>query len=148
MIENPFWFFLPLINLFFHFKLKRFWCTMQFNNQFNPQSSFRDLADKPYLRSLAIYIKWASGELGEECYSVWRNAICILSIHDLPIMASKPHFFANKFLLSYDPLTYQCMEQWYEEKARREPIIDMKGYCDWIQPKSTSADCGLKPMKI
>lgn len=69
----------------------------------------------------------------------------MFSLHDLPSLATKPHFFANKFLLAYDPLSYQCMEDWYLAKARQEfsMYINLKPYCDLHKKRSTLIDCGL-----
>lgn len=99
------------------------------------------------MRTMSLFIKWGHGELKDECYSYWRHDICILSFQDLPILAQKPQLFANKFILSYDPITYQCMEEWYDTRSTLMKnhlyYFDLKTYCDFISPRSTLAKCGL-----
>ena len=67
----------------------------------------------------------------KECNGKIRNGMCIFSIGDLFHLANlKNYFFVNKFLLDYDPITYQCMEELYFDRAKNQrQIIDMKEYC-------------------
>ncbi len=41
-----------------------------------------------------------------------------VSLADLPELIQKPHFAANKLMLDYDPLAYQCQEDWCVQVAQ------------------------------
>ena len=47
----------------------------------------------------------------------------MLSINDLPFVFSLNHFLINKFILNLEPVTYQCLEEFYEYKLRNKPKI-------------------------
>ncbi|RMZ94883.1 beta-1-3-galactosyl-O-glycosyl-glyco beta-1-6-N-acetylglucosaminyltransferase-like [Brachionus plicatilis] len=46
-----------------------------------------------------------------------RHNICVFSLEDLPELTTRSEFFLNKFLLDYDPISYQCMEEWLNSKV-------------------------------
>ena len=56
-------------------------------------------------------------------------------------MITKPHFILNKLLLDYDPISYQCMEEWYHLKVASTEMINMFPYCNFIRHHATLADC-------
>ncbi|TPP63944.1 Beta-1 3-galactosyl-O-glycosyl-glycoprotein beta-1 6-N-acetylglucosaminyltransferase [Fasciola gigantica] len=52
----------------------------------------------------------------------WRRSICMFGLADLPFLFSQPHFFANKFLPTVEPLAYDILEWWYFTKVRNESM--------------------------
>ncbi len=72
---------------------------------------------------------------------MWRNQVCIFSLEDLPDIVHKNHFIANKFLLEYDPISYQCMEELLDYKVKEKPIINMNFYCQFISKNSFLTKC-------
>lgn len=67
--------------------------------------------------------------------------MCVFSIEDLPEMITRPHFVVNKFLLEYDPISYQCMEDWYLEREKIKAPLNMFFYCNFLKTHSTIFDC-------
>lgn len=76
-----------------------------------------------------------------ECKGMWRNGVCVLSIYDLPEMLNRHNWIVNKFLLDYDPIAYQCMEELYREREENNPSVNMYFYCNWIKPHSLISKC-------
>ena len=87
--------------------------------------------------SLIRHTNW--GDIN--CPSIWRNYICILSIHDLDALVKSNHFMANKFMLDYDPLAFQCMEEWIQKKIDNKLIIQMDIYCEYLKKYSSISKC-------
>ena len=50
-------------------------------------------------------------------------------MEDLPDVVTHSEFIVNKFLLTYDPIAYQCLEEWIDIKASFNPTIDIVKYC-------------------
>jgi beta-1,3-galactosyl-O-glycosyl-glycoprotein beta-1,6-N-acetylglucosaminyltransferase len=46
--------------------------------------------------------------------------VCIFSVGDLALLASRPELFANKFYLDYEPLALDCMEQLHFGRLENE----------------------------
>ena len=92
------------------------------------------------INTLSRFAGWG-GEYN--CKGTYRNGVCILSIEDLPELISRPHFFVNKFLLDYDPISYQCVEEWYGIQVRKKSSIfnNMFYYCQYISKHSIIANC-------
>lgn len=91
-----------------------------------------------HIRSLSSYTIWQQ-EQPKKCE--FHYAECVYSVDHLPIFLNKNHFIAKKFFLDYDPIAYQCMEEWYFHRENKKPLIKMDFYCDWIKRHSTLADC-------
>lgn len=77
-----------------------------------------------------------------------RHNICILSIGDLCQMIEMKHFFVNKLLLEFDPISYQCMEEWFNEHKRNDEANHLNVssnlylfYCENIRKYSKIANC-------
>jgi hypothetical protein len=84
-----------------------------------------------------------------KCKGKWRNGVCVLSVRDLPYLTMRPHFYANKFLLDYDPIAYECMEEWLEEKTNfkhSHQMVNLFYICQFISDHSTRVDCDEKSM--
>ncbi|CAL8080828.1 unnamed protein product [Calicophoron daubneyi] len=61
--------------------------------------------------------------LGDPCGSGhWRHDICMFGVKDLPFLLQQPHFFANKFIPSVEPLAYDVLESWLGSKVRHEKV--------------------------
>lgn len=129
----------------------RLWGTLLYNSpRIFPRAGFRPYTESYFMPTLSIYIVWPYLELKGNCYSSWRSDICMLSIYNLPLLGQVPHFFANKFLLDYDPIGFRCMEEWYANRTRMSAesllIVDMEYYCNFIRKRSTLEhnECSLK----
>lgn len=117
-----------------------FWATLQYNTKLFPQSSLKDI--KGDVRTLTRFIGWASNRYN--CGGFWRRGVCTYSFKDLPVLKEKPQFFANKFLLEYDPISYQCMEEWYETKTLQSEFKNLDFYCNFISQYNININCSLK----
>jgi hypothetical protein len=51
------------------------------------------------------------------------------------------HFIVNKFILSDEPVTYQCLEEFYEYKIRNKPIINYDIYFSVLKKYSNISLC-------
>lgn len=72
-----------------------------------------------------------------------RHDICVFSVEDMPEFLNSKYFFVNKFLLEFDPIAYQCMEERLEKRKAdmHHKNIDLSFYCDWIKRHSKIAVC-------
>jgi hypothetical protein len=114
------------------------WATLQFNTQFNPPGGFKD-PKKKRIDTLARFSGWVDEY---DCKGMWRHAVCLFSIEDLSKIFRLPHFILNKFWLSFDPISYQCMEELYEYKqTKSNRFFDLQFYCSYIQNHSTLSLC-------
>ena len=90
------------------------------------------------ISTLSRFAGWG-GEY--KCKGKWRHGVCVFSIEDLPEMITRPHFVVNKFLLEFDPISYQCMEEWYLQRETTENTLNMYYYCNFLKTHSTILDC-------
>jgi hypothetical protein len=53
-----------------------------------------------------------------------------MSVYDLPLTSRRLKYFANKFILSYDPVAYQCMGKRYNERVQLgdKLLLDLNSY--------------------
>jgi hypothetical protein len=65
----------------------------------------------------------------------------MLSVNDLPFIFSLNHFIVNKFILDKEPVTYQCLEEWYDFKLRNKPVINNQIYCNVLKKYSNISLC-------
>ena len=72
-----------------------------------------------------------------------RHNICVFSLEDLPELVTRHEFFANKFLLEFDPIGYQCMEEWLNSKISLHQTVDIIHYCRllFVIPYSINPSC-------
>lgn len=63
---------------------------------------------------------WGDGPFNWPCHGQRVSFVCILSVGDLPLLASRPEMFANKFYLDYEPLALDCMEELHFNRTRSE----------------------------
>jgi len=83
-----------------------------------------DLRDGFYVR----YKIWKSP--GTMCHGKWVDFICVLGAGDLHKAVISKQFFLNKLNLDMDPIAYQCLEQWYNDRVQkgRNPDFDIGFY--------------------
>ncbi len=91
------------------------------------------------INTISRYAIWLTGN--SYCNGIWKNEVCIFSIEDIPRLISQKHFILNKFLLEYDPISYQCMEEWLDYRVKQTKIINMFFYCQFIAKHSSFAKC-------
>ncbi|CAF1021212.1 unnamed protein product, partial [Brachionus calyciflorus] len=114
-----------------------YWSTLQLNNHVYSQHGFKPIF---YLvkDSLVRYSGWYPKY---ECKGRMRHGMCVFGIRDLPHLIEKPHFLANKFMLNVDPIAYQCMEEWFDEKEAANSTLNFNFYCNFIKLRSNLANC-------
>ena len=80
-----------------------------------------------------------------KCKGFYSHSVCIFSVGDLQFLSKENDFFVvNKFYLDYDPITYQCIEELYTDRAKNQiQIVDVKTYCDLIKKISSSPKCNF-----
>jgi hypothetical protein len=90
--------------------------------------------------SKARFIGWKNSY---KCMGQLRHNICVFSLEDLPELVTRNEFFANKFLLSFDPISYQCMEEWVSNKVSTNQVINIIHYCRliFVMPYSVNPSC-------
>ncbi|XP_071131283.1 beta-1,3-galactosyl-O-glycosyl-glycoprotein beta-1,6-N-acetylglucosaminyltransferase 4-like [Mytilus edulis] len=94
-----------------------YWATLNYNVAIPAPGRY--IGDPNDLSFLVVYISWGSGAHtnSNRCHGKIVRDICIFGIEDLPTLVGLPHMFANKFYLDYQPLTLDCLEEWYFSKA-------------------------------
>ena len=75
------------------------------------------------------------------CKTYFRHDICMLSLEDLSFLIQLNEFVYDKLLLEEEPVTYQCLEEWFDYKVRNKPIISFYKYCEIIKKHSTISNC-------
>jgi hypothetical protein len=91
-----------------------------------------------YKESFTRYTPWKEKY---NCSTNYRNYICMLSVNDLPFIFKLDHFIVNKFLLDKEPVTYQCLEEWYDYKLKNKPTINNDAYCQVLKKYSKISLC-------
>ncbi|XP_076452617.1 beta-1,3-galactosyl-O-glycosyl-glycoprotein beta-1,6-N-acetylglucosaminyltransferase-like [Babylonia areolata] len=72
---------------------------------------------KPYL---ARYVNWDTNWKDGDgrynyrfpCFGTRVRDLCIFGVGDLPLMTTRKELFVNKLYSTFQPLTYNCMEEW------------------------------------
>ncbi|XP_070180564.1 N-acetyllactosaminide beta-1,6-N-acetylglucosaminyl-transferase-like [Littorina saxatilis] len=54
------------------------------------------------------------------CKGKFVRDICHFGVGDLPLLTKSPQLFANKFSYDHQPLSYDCLEEWYFHKVELE----------------------------
>lgn len=90
--------------------------------------------------SKARFIGWKNSY---KCMGELRHNICVFAIEDLPELVTRTEFFLNKFLLEYDPIAYQCMEEWIENRVMSYQTLNIINYCRllFVIPYSINPSC-------
>lgn len=116
----------------FHIKLEnRFFVSLAFN----PWVSFvgepeTDQLEKPFLTR---FKNWGTGVFNWPCHGRRVRQICVLGIGDLPLLARRPEFFANKFYLYYQTYALQCMEELHFNRTRDEFLQHLDFVTDYYE---------------
>ena len=78
-----------------------------------------------------------------KCMGALRHNVCMFSLEDIPNLVSRAEFFVNKFLIDYDPIAYQCMEEWILNKISLHQTINVIQYCrlPFLIPYSMNPSC-------
>jgi hypothetical protein len=79
---------------------------------------------------LARYKKWY-GML--PCGGRTVRGICVFGLTDLPVLARRPEFFANKFYLEEQPHTLLCLEKLHFNRTGDEFYQRLKFQTDYYQ---------------
>ena len=80
---------------------------------------------------------------GYACKGINKNFKCLFSIHDLPYLMQFNNFVADGFSLEYDPIAYQCMEEYVFQKEKIVPHLAMSmfNYCKYLKLFSYISNC-------
>ncbi|CAF0878558.1 unnamed protein product [Brachionus calyciflorus] len=114
-----------------------YWSTLQFNTQIYSEHGYiRDFNYSKY--SLVRYSGWYPNY---KCNGKLRHGMCVFGIRDLANLISRNEFLINKLLLNVDPIAYQCMEEWFDEKEKEKSSFNLDIYCDYIKLRSNLATC-------
>jgi hypothetical protein len=77
------------------------------------------------------------------CEGIKIHSLCIFSYKSLPRLIPRLEYFLNKFRLEYDPIAYQCMEEWINNKTELKETIKIRDYCQlpFIRNYTQYVDC-------
>lgn len=67
-------------------------------------------------------------------------------MRDLVHVVSRPEFIANKFKLNYNPIGFQCMEEWYLKRALQNVSIKTSDYCRHVVIQKYNKDAYCDPL--
>jgi hypothetical protein len=78
-----------------------------------------------------------------KCMGELRHNLCVFSFEDLPELVTRNEYFLNKFQLEYDPISYQCMEEWLNNKISLHQTVNVIYYCRllFVLPYSVNPTC-------
>ena len=60
-----------------------------------------------------------------ECHGKFVRWICILGVGDISKAVKDVGLYANKFFYDYEPLGYDCLEEWLNERTWQQYIDDI-----------------------
>lgn len=89
-----------------------------------------DREEKPFLTR---FKNWGTGVFNWPCYGRRVRQICIFGIGDLPLLARRPEFFANKFYLYYQTYALQCIEELHFNRTRDEYLQRLDFQTDYYE---------------
>ncbi|XP_061192206.1 beta-1,3-galactosyl-O-glycosyl-glycoprotein beta-1,6-N-acetylglucosaminyltransferase-like [Saccostrea echinata] len=72
---------------------------------------------KPFL---SRFKSWSGAPNYWPCHGYFVRGICIFGLGDLPLLARRPEFFANKFHIDHEPHTLLCLDQLLFNRTRDE----------------------------
>lgn len=68
---------------------------------------------------IARYAEWYP----KPCVSgLQQREVCIIGVKHIPVVITRPEFFVNKFIDTFQPLAYDCLEWWLFQKITHEQI--------------------------
>ena len=56
------------------------------------------------------------------------HGLCIWGVEDLPLIARRPELVANKFFTDFQPLTLDCLEEWYWNRTAEDYLFTSPFY--------------------
>nr|KAG5701523.1 hypothetical protein BaRGS_000919 [Batillaria attramentaria] len=69
--------------------------------------------------------RWKVWDWGAaRCGGRFVRGVCQFGLRDIPLLVRARHMVANKFSYDYQPLGYDCIEQWYFHKVHSEHTTD------------------------
>ncbi|XP_061186525.1 beta-1,3-galactosyl-O-glycosyl-glycoprotein beta-1,6-N-acetylglucosaminyltransferase 4-like [Saccostrea echinata] len=83
---------------------------------------------KPYL---SRYKVWRNTRCS--CHGQFVRSVCIFGVGDLPVLALRPEFFANKFYIDYQPYTLRCMDELIFNRTKDEYYRRLEFKTDYYQ---------------
>jgi len=78
--------------------------------------------DNDKYRFITRFKNWGNGPFNWPCHGKRQSLVCIFAVGDLPLLATRPELFANKFHLDYEPLALDCIEQLHYQRLRAEVL--------------------------
>lgn len=105
-----------------------FFSSLNFNPQLGVPGSYKGIpeTDTYNNRFITRFKNWGTWPFVWPCAGMWVRQICIFGVEDLPLLASRPELFANKFFSDYQPLALDCMEERYYNLTRDELLGNRK----------------------
>ncbi|XP_070172951.1 beta-1,3-galactosyl-O-glycosyl-glycoprotein beta-1,6-N-acetylglucosaminyltransferase-like isoform X2 [Littorina saxatilis] len=96
-----------------------FFNTLDHNPQLGAPGSLSEHMNFSHSDSFTRYKVW-SFQKYLPCGGRFVREICHLGVEDLQRLTTSSQMFANKFSYNYQPLAYDCLEEWLFWKIRRE----------------------------
>ena len=87
------------------------------------------------------YKNWSryNGVYLRDCHGKFVRNICILGLGDISKAVKDIGLYANKFQYDYEPLAYDCLEEWLNERTWKQYLndepVDTRYYESLDQPK-------------
>jgi len=100
-----------------------FFSTLNHSPQLNVPGSYLGVPEilTDNYRFITRYKNWfGNGPDSYPCAGKYVRGICIFGVGDLPDLSSRPHLFANKFNVNFEPLAYDCLEELLHNRTRLE----------------------------
>ncbi|CAF1138072.1 unnamed protein product, partial [Brachionus calyciflorus] len=114
-----------------------YWSTLQFNTQIYSEHGYK----RHFNYSKNSLIRYARWYPNYKCNGKLRHGICVFGIRDLPNLITRNEFIINKLMLNVDPIAYQCMEEWFDDKEKEKSTLNLDFFCDYIKLRSNLANC-------
>lgn len=120
-----------------------FWASLELNTHLFEKSSFIDSLGN-YIHDIARFNGWYGSY---NCGGTWLHKVCVLSLRDLSTLVQNRNLIVNKFKIDYDPLSYQCMEDWIDKRVKEKyqkgflEIDYLADYCKLFKKRSKKVNC-------
>ena len=82
---------------------------------------------KNYKKTRSVMYIWDTSNV--KCLGRLQRGVCLPSVEGLATVLRSKAFFFNKMGLHYDPIAYQCAEEWYLNKTLINNAIVVDDYC-------------------
>jgi hypothetical protein len=83
------------------------------------------------------------------CTGFYRHNICVFGTANVPDLIKREEYFINKLMLEFDPIAYQCMEEWFNRRIESNKVVNFFKYCvkPNVAPYTNTSAC-LKHFKM